>query len=384
MAAFRHDPSIRVCRSSIINNVDWSVEPVITAYREFSYNNKRLGQVIRVALHSTPVLIEGVGLIACSDDGFIRFIKLSLDEVFWELRVAASIYSSPIYLNDKKAILVCTTGGSVLAISLMGKLLWKTSVEFPIYAGAIRSGSSIFVGVFNYSLYCLDVDTGRIQFQYQLPAPRGARVGGIAAFRDPYATPCVANDLVIAVCGESVVCVSPEGTLVWSVRFQGSIRSSPAFCSEFNTLVIASVDGRITLLDGGSGKLLKEFNCSAKIVNSPAISKGIACVGDESGKVYAIDIRMKEVKWVYEVGAALGYTSVTLTPADDFVFLSERGNAVCVSRDEGRFLWETSQNLQLTDHERCMHVTPIISQQGQMYCASYSGYLYRFDFVAME
>lgn len=384
MAAFRHDPSIRVCRSNVINDVDWSVEPVITAYREFSYNNKRLGQVIRVALNSTPVLIEGVGLIVCSDDGFIRFIKLALDGVFWELRVAASIYSSPIYLSDKKAILVCTTGGSVLFISLAGKLLWKATLEFPIYAGAIRLGGSIFVGVFNYNLCCLDIDTGSIRFQYRLPAPRGQHVGGIAAFRDPYATPCVANNLVVAVCGETVVCVSPEGSLVWSVRLQASIRSSPAFSSDFNAIVIASVDGKITLLDGSSGLLLKEFSCSAKFVNSPAVYKGVACIGDESGRLYAIDLRTKEIKWVYQVGAALGYSSVTLTPANDFVFLSERGNAVCVSRDEGRFLWETSQNLQLTDHERSMHVTPVISRQGQMYCASYSGYLYRFDFFAME
>ncbi|WP_148193920.1 PQQ-binding-like beta-propeller repeat protein [Pseudomonas syringae] len=384
MGAFRHDPSIRLCTSGQHDRVDWDVEPVITALREFVYYNKTLDSTVRVSLSATQIIIEGVGLIVCSDDGYVRLLKLDLGAQFWELRLAAPIYSSPIYLRDKKTVVVCSTGGTVCAISLTGKALWRASLPCPVYAGSVYCEGIIFVATFNYNLYLLNADTGAIIRHCHLPPPRGAKINGLAAFRDPYGSPCIVDNNVVVVCGEHILCFSGAGDVIWSTALSALIKSSPAFSKTADCLLVASVDGKVTLLNPKSGSPVHEVVCAAKIIHSPAISGDIACIGDESGTIYGIDLKHYNVIWTYSVGAALGYSSVTLNPVGDFILVTERGNALCLSKEHGNFLWETSQNLQMENHERTMQTTPIISNQGDMYCGSYSGYLYRFNFLSLR
>lgn len=381
MGAFRHDPSLRLCTSGKQEQVEWGVEPVITAFREFVYYNKTLDSTIRVSLSATPIIVEGVGVIVCTDDGYVRLLKLDLSSQFWELRLAAPIYSSPIYLRGKKSVVVSTVGGTVCAVSLTGRVLWRASLECQVYAGVVCCESTLFVATFNYNLYLLEADTGTIVRHCLLPPPRGAKANGLSAFRDPYASPCIVDSDVVVACGEHISRFSSAGDVVWSVGLSALIKSSPAFSKSANCLMVASVDGKVTLLDPESGSPMHVIRCAAKVIHSPAVSGDIGCLGDESGTIYGIDLRNKKVIWTYSVGAALGYSSVTLNPVGDFVLITERGNALCLAKQYGNFIWETSQNLQLENHERTMQTTPIISNQGDMYCGSYSGNLYRFNFL---
>jgi hypothetical protein len=67
-------------------------------------------------------------------------------------------------------------------------------------------------------------------------------------------------------------------------------------------------------------------------------------------------------------------------PNGDFIAVNGRGNIVCLGRDTGTFQWESSQVLGLPDHEPSMDITPVAAPDGNLYCASYDGDVYRFFF----
>ncbi len=83
---------------------------------------------------------------------------------------------------------------------------------------------------------------------------------------------------------------------------------------------------------------------------------------------------------VQPAGGPRDHTSVTILPDGGFAAITNAGNVVCLDPADGSFRWESSQILGLPDHEPPMHITPVASVDGRMYCASYEGDLYQFTF----
>lgn len=387
MNKFRHDPSARIRRSVEANlrQFDWSTEPVATAHRQFTYQNKIKDKEFAVPLSATPVVIEGVGIIVVSDDGFIRFMNFKLDKIFWERRLSASIYSSPIFAPEIDAVIVASMNGKIVAWSLSGTPKWQVKIEDPIYASLVISQRRLFVACFNRAFHAFDLHTGKGCFSLKLNPSWGVAAGGIASFRDPYATPCVQRDgSIVVACGESLACYSPNGESNWHAYLHAGVRSSPASSHSTDRVIVGLVNGDVVVLDGRNGDEVARIPTNAKIVHSPAISNDIACIANERGDVLGIDLVRLSIVWVYQAGTEMDYTSMTLSPAGDFVFVTKRGNAICVGATDGKFIWETSQHLQLANHEREMHTTPIITRSGMMFCGSYGGSLYRFSFREKE
>jgi len=387
MNKFRHDPSarIRLGVEANLQQFDWLTEPVMTAHRQFTYKNKTEGKEFAVPISATPVVIEGVGLLVVSDDGYIRFMDFKFAKVFWEHRLSASIYSSPVFAPEIDAVIVASTNGKIVALSLNGTLKWQINTEDPIYASVVISQHRLFVACFNRAFHAFDVHTGKVCFSLKLNPSWSVAAGGIASFRDPYATPCVQRDgSVVVACGESLTCYSPDGEPNWQTYMQAGIRASPASSHSTDRVMVGLVNGDVVVLNGRNGNEVARISTNAKIVHSPAISNDIACIANERGDVLGIDLVRLSIVWAYQAGTEMDYTSITLSPAGDFVFVTKRGNAICVGAIDGKFLWETSQHLQLANHEREMHTTPIITRSGMMFCGSYSGSLYRFNFREKE
>jgi len=71
-------------------------------------------------------------------------------------------------------------------------------------------------------------------------------------------------------------------------------------------------------------------------------------------------------------------------PDGNLIATSSRGNIIGRRRDDGGFLWETSQRLGLPDHDPAMDITPMAGPDGSMYCGSYSGVIYHFRFQPLD
>ena len=58
----------------------------------------------------------------------------------------------------------------------------------------------------------------------------------------------------------------------------------------------------------------------------------------------------------------------------------QRGDLVALEVEDGRFRWETTQLLGLSEHDPAIDITPVAEPDGSMYSGSYSGVLYHHRF----
>ena len=260
--------------------------------------------------------------------------------------------------------------------------MWHADTGVQLYATpTVLPGSDVLV-LAGFGSRCLGLElaTGRQVFDRELPRPWHAAIGGSAAHRDPYASPAATADgTVVLGCAEHLLCLAPDGSELWRRELGAAVRSSPAAVHAVGEVAACSVDGTCHFLDARTGADRAQIDLGAKIVASPAVSGDILVVGTCDDEVVGIEVRRHQVAW-RATGAPRDHTSFSVLPSGDFVATTTSGDAVARRRDDGRFLWRTSQLLGLGEHDPAMDVTPIAGSDGSMYCASYSGVLYHFRF----
>ncbi|MEV4975021.1 outer membrane protein assembly factor BamB family protein [Streptomyces scopuliridis] len=382
--AFRHDPRKVVLglRKPTGSTFRWDTEPVVCGHRHFTHPRTD-GQRVSVPVCATPVAVAGLGAVFATYDGRVRLFDSSLEKLYWERRLDHAVYASPVADPARQAVVVATTGGLVRSLDLRGRTRWSASVDGPVYATptTVPGTDVLVIAAFGSRCVGLRLDTGATVFDRELPRPWHAQWGGSAAHRDPYASPVTLDTADVAVaCAEHVVCLAPDGTQRWCRDLGASIRASLVAVHAEGVLVVAGVDGRCTFLDSRTGEERGAVALGGKVVGSPALSGTVLAVGTQDGVGFGVDVRTHEVCWRVPGAAPRDHSSYTVTPSGGFAVTTARGNIVGLGRDDGRFLWETSQLLGLSGHDPALDTTPVVAPDGNMYCGSYSGMAYRFRF----
>ena len=388
-AAFRHDPkkSVLVIKGKAHQSARWLKEPAVCGYRLLSHQSKALERRIPVPVCATPAVVTGAGVLVASFDGWVRFYSRNLDKVFWERRLSSPVYASLIFDHRRGAVLVAATSGLVTCFDLRGSLLWSTETQVPIYAtpAVLPAADVLVIAAFHSRCIGLELGTGGKVFDHSLPEPWHSAYGGSAAHRDPYASPTTtASGDAVVCCAEDVLCFAPDGALRWRRTVGQCVRASPAALHATEEVAVGTVDGRCIFLDSGTGQVRGEVGLGAKIVASPAVSGDVLAIGTADGEAFGLDIRRREIIWNSSRGAPRDHSSFTVLPDGNFIAASASGNIVGRGRDDGRFLWETSQLLGLPDHDPAVDITPMAGPDGSMYCGSYSGVLYHFRFQPVD
>jgi outer membrane protein assembly factor BamB len=380
--AFRHDPakSVLVLPGQAGSASGWDREPVVCGYQHLSHP---LEQPLPVPVSASPAVVTGAGVIVGSYDGHVRFYDRTLSKVYWKRRMDGPVYASLILDPARRRVVVAATSGLVACFDLRGGLAWSAQTGVPLYATpTVLPGSDVLVlAGFRSRCIGLRLETGAEVFDRELPRPWHARHGGVAAYRDPYASPATTEaDTAIVCCAEHVLCLAPDGTELWRHEAGHAIKASPAALHATGEVAVCPVDGRCLFLDSRTGQLRGEVSLGAKVTGSPAVSGRILAVGSQHGTVAGIDIGTREIAWTATQGAPREYSSFTVLPDGNFAATAQRGNVICLAREDGRFRWETSQVLGLAEHRQEMDTTPVTGPDGSMYCGSYSGNLYYFKF----
>ncbi len=327
------------------------------------------------------------GIVAASDDGYVRFYTRDLTKVYWERRVDSSVYASLVVDAARGHVIVAATSGMVVCFDLRGRTVWSADTGSPVFATPAVSPDAglLAISAFHSRFVGLDLATGALVIDRRLPEPWHARHGGSASYRDPYASPVITEfgDVIIG-CAEHVLCLAPDGEQRWQYTIGRSIRASPAAIHETGEVAVCAVDGTCTFLDSRSGRERATLRLGSKVTASPAVSGQILAIGTQDDVTTGVDVRTHEIRWRSSQGGPRSYTSFSVLPGGDFIATTGRGNVLCLRRDDGLFLWETSQVLGLPDHDPTLDITPMASPQGYLYCASYSGYLYCFGFAPVE
>jgi len=386
--AFRHDPrkSVLVLRDAPAERFRWESEPAVCGYRRFTHH-RGTAAPIPVPVCAAPVAVVGIGAVFATYDGRVRLYDSSLRKAYWEHRLDAAVYASPVIDATRRTVIVASVGGLVEALDLRGQPVWSARVDGPVYATPtiLPSADELVVATFGSRCTGLRLDSGATVFARELPEPWHARCGGSAAHRDPYASPVTLDTGDVAVgCAEHVVCLGPDGTQRWCRDLDASVRASPVAVHEGGAVAVATVDGRCRFLDSRSGEVRDTVTLDGKVVASPALSGAVLAVGTQTGTAYGLDVRTRAVLWRVRDVAPRDHSSFTVLPDGAFAATTARGNVVALGRDDGRFRWETSQLLGLPDHDPALDVTPVAAPDGNMYCGSYSGVAYRFRFRTAE
>lgn len=387
--AFRHDPkkAVLVIEGKVNHSVEWLKEPAVCGYRRLTHRSKALDQEIPVPVCATPAIVSGAGVLIASYDGRLGFYSRNLDKVFWERRLDSPIYASLIVDPRRRTVVVAATSGLVACFDLRGNLVWSASAQVPIYATptVLPASDVLVIAAFHSKCIGLELGTGREVFKQSLPEPWYSACGGSAAHRDPYASPtATADGDAIVCCAEDVLSLAPDSTVRWRHAVGQCVRASPAALNATEEVAVCTVGGRCIFLDSRTGRERAEVRLDAKITASPAVSGDVLAVGTSDGEAFGLDIRKKEIVWSCPHGAPRDHSSFSVMPDGNFITTSSRGNIVARRREDGRFLWETSQLLGLPDHDPAMDITPIAGPDGSMYCGSYSGVVYHFRFQPID
>ena len=184
-----------------------------------------------------------------------------------------------------------------------GKRLWRTNVDSPIHDAPAVSGGRVMAINVDDELEAFSADTGAQDWTYQaLTEP--ARILKASS-------PTPAGEAVIApfASGELVALHAANGNEEWSVTLSRTSRTNAI--SE-----IRDIAGR------------------------PVVYNGSVFAGSHSGVFANVDLRTGETKWTLPIT-----TLSTPWPAGDVVYVvSQAGEVVCVSRDNGQVYWITDLN----------------------------------------
>jgi outer membrane protein assembly factor BamB len=385
--AFRHDPAKLVLGTGAIARVRWDKEPAVCGYAKLTHLNERLKREIAVPVCASAIIAPGAGVIVSSYDGRVRLFGPDLSEVFWERRLGGPIYSTPLIAGRQGAVVVASTQGEVAALGWDGAWLWRTNVGSPIYATptVLPEAGLLVIATFGGRCFGIEVGDGSVRFALDLPRPWAQALGGKSTHRDPYASPVATSEgNVIICCAESVLSVAPDGALLWRRDLDAAIRASPATLNALGEIVVVPTNGCCTWLNARTGALMHQLAVDAKVVASPAVSGDFLVVGATDGQATCVHAPTRSVAWRRAHSSPKDYSSYSVTPAGDFIAVNSAGNVLCRARDDGRFLWETSQLLGLPEHDPAMDATPVVAEDGSMYCGSYSGFVYYFRFQPAE
>jgi outer membrane protein assembly factor BamB len=131
-----------------------------------------------------------------------------------------------------------------------------------------------------------------------------------------------------------------NGRVLWRKRIGKSAASSPAVEPTRRELVVTAKEpGRVAILDMDNGKL-RWRRATARGEGSPVIVRGIAYFGDESGRMYALNVRRRKMRWVFS-----GASKITSSPAvtgGRLYFGDYAGRVYALNARSGRRLWTGS------------------------------------------
>jgi outer membrane protein assembly factor BamB len=386
-AQFRHHAGRSILSSDGDGSVvaDWGAEPVVVGHRHLLHRRAN-GEEIPVPICATPAIIGKAGIVLAAYDGMVRFLDPTLTKEYWSISLPAAVYAPVVVDAVGPAVLVGCIDGTVFRLGLRGAIEWSVSLrELPIYPAPLVLPEARLLVIATYHGRCfgLDLDDGSIRFELWLPRPWHLAKGGLAAWRDPYASPvAVTETTFVQCCAENAMLIDECGEVLWEHTVGTPVRASPAFIAATGEVLVVSTSGHCWFIAAETGNARVGHVIDGRVVASPAVSGDIAAIGTTAGELVGVDVSSRSVAWRKAGFAPRDHSSIAVLPSGAFVLTTERGTAVALRNHDGHFLWESDQRLGAGNQDPRMDLTPLAAPDGRLYCASYSGNIYSFAFPA--
>jgi outer membrane protein assembly factor BamB len=131
-----------------------------------------------------------------------------------------------------------------------------------------------------------------------------------------------------------------NGRVLWQTRVGNVSASSPSIDASRRLLVLTTKEpGSVVIVDMDNGKIRWRYR-TARAEGSPLVVQNTAYFGDESGRVYALDLRRRKMRWIFS-----GADKITSNPAlsgGRLFFGDYAGRVYALNPRTGRRLWTGS------------------------------------------
>ncbi|UCG17279.1 MAG: PQQ-binding-like beta-propeller repeat protein [Phycisphaerales bacterium] len=155
------------------------------------------------------------------------------------------------------------------------------------------------------------------------------------------ARPLTLNDPLVVVVPETtgtLRAINATTTVqMWEFQTAGALLSSPVF--DGGGIVFGSGDGHVYRVSC-EGSLIWKYAAGSPVYGSPVVADGAAYIGDNSGRLHAIDATTGDRKWVFE-RAASAIESRPTVMGDRVLFGAWDGHLRCVSAKDGTLVWKS-------------------------------------------
>lgn len=294
------------------------------------------------------------------------YVPLTNEGPNWQLTVAAKDFMAGEHLIWVRAEL--PDGRSYLrsfplTVRRDGapKPLWVTSLGGAVQSKLVRNGDALYVSIMDGGLYCLDAQTGRIQWKFG--------TGGAV-----FSTPAVADGIVYFGSADHFVYAvdAATGALKWKTETGGAVFGGAAVSR--GVVCIASVDTKIYGLNALSGAVLWTVQGAGMYQSQAATNGNMFYVGGWDNMFRALEVSTGREVWKQKFGKSFYYApaigSPTATGGQAFV-TSNDGFLHAMETETGKILWEVPG-------PSLGYSGPLL-RNGRIFNASLTGKVFSFD-----
>ena len=272
--------------------------------------------------------------------GEFKSLKADNAKVNWTYKAGKAIYSSAEVAGSR--VVFASADSAVYCLNArIGKLIWRMKTGAPVLASPVIDQDRVYIGSSDLTFRALDLKTGKVVWAYE----------GLAGF--PPGKPAVANGKVVfGTWGKTLYALNTsDGTLAW--KWENNAYSqyySPAMAVpviQNGKVYMVAPDEKLREFDINTGKQTYEsdayrvreslggssekdwllaktmqdtivawstrgkvpetiFHISGNYgkdfsLSTPVFEGNTAYFGTTYGRVYAVDMEKKKVKWIYQL-----------------------------------------------------------------------------------
>ena len=283
-----------------------------------------------------PLILKEIA-VTTSQDGVLNIISLEtgrfVDDVTLDTIISAGVG------GNEDVWLVATRDGHVIAVDAHKRReIWRTRVPSEVLAKPVIYKDMVIVRTIDGKILSLDIETGKIHWQYQRAIPDLTLRGT--------SEPVITRDRIFAGLADGrLIAISPEnGEVIWDVAL-----AVPTGRSEIQRLVdidgdtqlygrvlyAASFQGRVAAIDVDRGQFLwaRDFSTHTGVI----VDEKVLYSSDDNGHIWALDRLNGATLWKQDKLAHRKLTRPTII--GDYLAVGDfEGYVHLLSRYDGHFI----------------------------------------------
>lgn len=243
-------------------------------------------------------------------------------------------YANPLLWENTLIFGTSESGLVALYPGLGGAIRWVLPIPGGIASELTLNESLVYFGGSDGFFYCVNAETGRVQWRYETKNPKVSRPTFQAGKLYITTTDDVVHSFEAA-----------TGRWNWSYRRKtpggSTVHGASQPWSDGSTVMAGMSDGYLVQLEAADGKLKSEKRLATKtkfsdVDASPVLDNGVFYVASYDGALHALRKGSLETLWKIESGAS---RSVTIEGATLYLGGSD-GWVQAIEKSSGKVLWK--------------------------------------------